>query len=393
MSTVTPPVPFTPEDDVAAAWPFKIPPRRIVIKLGSNILTTKGRTLDVERIRIVAEQVSALRAAGMQVAIVSSGAVAAGMGARGETKRPTELARLQALAAIGQCRLMTAWNDAFLQHGTSAAQVLVTRNDLDDRQRYLNAQQTMEALLDMGAVPVINENDTVLTEELTFGDNDMLSAVLTAVLAAELLVVMTDIEGLFTAPPKENPDAQLIPVVRVITPEVERLAGGIGSTLGRGGMQTKVSAARHATSFGIPTVIADGRRNTMLTDVLSGRFRGTLFLPRPGSRLRGKSRTHWIAMRRPKGTVVIDDGARTALVEKNRSLLPVGVVGVEGSFVRGDIIAIRTSTGEEVGRGLSNFTSQELGAMRGKKGEELAEVLGPRAANHEVIHRNNLHLR
>ncbi len=378
---------------IAAAWPFQTRPRRVVIKLGSNILTTGQGTLNVERIRVVANQVSLLREAGTQVVIVSSGAVAAGMGAMGFKKRPTELAQLQGLAAIGQSRLMTAWNEAFLEHATSAAQVLVTRSDLEDRKRYLNAQQTMESLLEMEAVPVINENDTVVTEELTFGDNDMLSAVVTAVLAADLLVILTDIEGLFTAPPNQVPDAKRIPVVHTVNAEIERIAGGIGSTLGRGGMQTKVSAARHATSFGIPAVIADGRRDTMLSEIIGGRFAGPLFLPRPGSRLRGKARTHWIAMRRPRGTVVVDDGARTALVEQNRSLLPVGVVAVEGTFTRGDIVAIRTRSGEDIGRGLSNFSSQELESIRGKKGKELADLLGARATCNEVVHRNNLHLR
>lgn len=390
----------SPEDAIAAAWPFvsavgAVPRaiQRLVIKLGSNVLSTREGTLDAARIAVVASQVASLRAQGTQVLIVTSGAVAAGMGVAGLRQRPTELPRLQALAAIGQSFLMSTWSDAFRRHATTVAQVLLTRSDLEDRRRYLNIQDTLETLLGMGAVPIINENDTVITEELTIGDNDMLSAAIAAESKAELLVIMTDIEGFFTGNPKSDPTAALIPVVRSVTPDLVALAGGAGSNVGRGGMLTKMRAAQHANSFGIVAVIGDGRRDTLLGDVAAGRFRGTLFLPRAGARITGKQRAHWISMRRPKGVLVVDDGARRALIEKGSSLLPVGIVEVRGAFDRGDTVSIHTKDDQEIARGIVSFSSDDVTRARGKKGPQLFDALGPRSTAPEVIHRNNLHLK
>lgn len=394
-----------PEDQVASAWPFvplsggaaivpgARPLARLVIKIGSNVLSTKEGTLDAARIASVAGQVAALRAVGVQVLVVTSGAVSAGMGVAGLRQRPTELPRLQALAAIGQSFLMSTWGDAFRRHSAHVGQVLLTHADLEDRTRYLNIQDCLETLLGMGVVPIINENDTVITEELTIGDNDALSAAIAAESRADLLVVMTDIAGLHTGNPKTDPAAALIPVVRAVTPELLAVAGGSGSNVGRGGMLTKLRAAQHANSFGIVAVVTDGRRDTALTDVAAGRFRGTLFLPRAGARIAGKQRAHWISMRRPKGILVVDDGARRALLEKGSSLLPVGITSVRGTFERGDIVSIHGLDDHELGRGIASFSSDEVMRARGKKGTALAEALGPRAATPEVVHRNNLHLK
>ena len=374
-------------------WPFTMPVKRVVIKLGSNLLSSPDGTLDFDRVRIVARQIALLRRRGAQVLVVSSGAVAAGMGATKQTTRPTELPRLQALAAIGQSQLMKAYIDAFAPHGLNVAQALITREDLDDRQRYLNAQYTLETLLTMGAVPVINENDTLATEELSFGDNDMLSAIIAVKISAELLVILTDIDGLFDAHPTKDANAKLIPVVDKVTPQIMSLATGPGSGVGKGGMVTKVEAARHATRFGIPTVIANGRAENIITGVLAGDFRGTLFLAEKKRTSRSKARTHWISARRPRGTVTIDQGARHALVDQHRSLLPVGIISVEGQFARGDVISIAGPHGEELARGLSNFSAEELSLLKGHRAEEAPALLGKTPPCAEAVHRNNLSMR
>ncbi|MBI5155559.1 glutamate 5-kinase [Candidatus Poribacteria bacterium] len=378
---------------IQGAWPFQAAPHRAVFKFGSNLLSAPDGRLDGARIRSLAEGLARWREAGTEVFIVTSGAVAAGMGIRGSADRPKELPDLQALAAIGQCHVMDEYIAAFGKHGLTVAQVLLTRGDLEDRRRYLNAKSTLEALVGMGAIPVINENDTVVTEELTFGDNDMLSAIMAAKLGADLLVILTDIDGLFTSPPAQDAAARLIEVVPKVTTEIERLGGGSGSRLGRGGMATKVLAARHATRFGITTVIGNGRREGLLDEIRRGDFRGTLFLARQSGRRRGQARAHWIALRTPKGAVTVDDGARRALLEGGRSLLPVGIVSVSGDFTRGDVISIRDRAGEDLARGITNYSSGAVARLKGHKGNELAGILGGEALYEEVIHRNNLHLR
>lgn len=377
---------------LAEAWPFADPPHRVVFKLGSNLLSTPEGRLDTKRVRQLTLGIGELVRGGTQVILVTSGAVAAGMGTRGLSRRPTALPQLQALAAIGQGHLMRTYIEAFDAHAVPVAQLLLTRGDLENRQRYLNARETIEALLAEGAVPVINENDTVTTDELTFGDNDMLSAYIAVKMSAELLVILTDIEGLFTGNPKSDPDAKLIDVVEEVTPEVERLAHGPGSVVGRGGMATKIAAARHVTRFGIAAIIASGRREGIVAEAVSGRFRGTFFPPRQNGRTRGRARAHWITMQKPRGTVTIDAGARRALLEKGSSLLPVGVVCVEGMFSRGDVIAVRDDTGIEVARGISNFNAAEIERIQGARADRLEALLGAAPSAPEIIHRDNLQL-
>lgn len=389
---------MVPESGKQAAirdvWPFREgPPRRLVVKLGSNLLSTPEGTLDASRVRVASERLARLHKAGTQVIIVTSGAVAAGMGVTRLRERPTELPKLQALAAIGQSEVMAAYIESFRAHGIAVAQVLLTRSDLEDRTRHLNARFTLETALALGAVPVINENDSVTTEELTFGDNDLLSAIIAVKLNAELLVILTDIDGLYTGNPRKDPDARLIEVIERVTPEIEALAQGPGSIVGRGGMITKVSAARHAARFGITAVIANGRDDEMMSRIAAGDFRGTLFLPSAHKMGRGKARAHWISMRRPRGAVVIDDGASKALVEGGKSLLPVGVVSVEGAFVRGDVISIRNGANQEVARGITNFSASEVAIVRGHRVKDLPALLGSKPTYEEVVHRDNLYLR
>jgi len=382
---------FSPATPRRPDWPFgSAAPRRIVYKLGSNLLSLPSGVLDAGRIGVAAREIAALRAAGSQVVVVSSGAVAAGMGAMGITERPVSLARLQAMAAIGQGHLMKAWIDAFVGEGVATAQMLLTRSDLEDRQRHLNARETLEALLAEGAVPVINENDTVVTDELTIGDNDMLSAIIAVKMQADLLVILTDIDGLYTGNPKTDSAARLIETVDEVTPEIELIAQGPGSRVGRGGMVTKVAAARHATRFGVATIVANGRAENIVASAARGTFRGTFFPPRTNGKTRGRARSHWISMHKPRGAVVIDDGARRALIEQGRSLLPVGVVAVDGAFGRGDVIAVRDAGGIELARGISNFASSEIDRILGAHAEEIEDRLGMPAPQPEVIHRDNL---
>mgnify|MGYP005850993175 CR=1 FL=1 len=378
---------MTPESVISQAWPFAAAPRRVVLKVGSNVLAGPHGGLDERRLRSLATQAAALRAGGAEVILVTSGAVAAGLKLAGLHERPREAPRLQALAAIGQGRLIGAWTAAFEPHGLRVAQVLLTRSDLEDRQRYLNATTTLETLLELGAIPVINENDTVATEELTFGDNDLLSAFVAAAVRAELLVLLTDTDGLFSAHP-DTPGAVLVPVVERITEETEGLATGPGSKLGRGGMKSKINAARHAVSFGVSTVIANGRREGVLAEVASGRFRGTLF-PARGKAGRNRARTHWISTRKPRGVLRVDAGAERALREEGRSLLPVGVRAVEGDFDRGDVVSVVNEAGAEVARGVASLGAEALRPLCGKKKGELPEGL-PAS---EAVHRNNLFLR
>ncbi|MEQ8821086.1 MAG: glutamate 5-kinase [Sumerlaeia bacterium] len=395
MTESASPPPFA--TTVRTRFPFDQgrPPLRVVVKVGSNVLSHPGPGLNRARLQSIAAQIAEVTTRGSQVLLVSSGAVAAGLGALGMAARPTHLPQLQALAAVGQSRLMATWEAAFHPHGLATAQILLTREDLEDRRRYLNAGHTLEALLaTQGVVPIINENDTVATEELTFGDNDMLSAIIAAKTNAEMLVILTDLDGLYTANPQNDPQAQLIEQVDRITPELLAVAGGSISGVGRGGMASKVEAARHANRFGLHAVVANGRCDTILGDIFAGEFRGTHFLP-SGSRAlraRGRARTHWIAQRRPKGRIVVDDGARAALVEGGRSLLPVGITAVEGRFTRGDVVTVLGPGGEEIARGVTNYSREILDRIKGCRVHDLPEALGKRPEYDEAIHRNNLHV-
>lgn len=361
--------------------------RRIVVKVGSRVLTDERGDLDCAVVSQISADIAKLVADGIQVVLVSSGAVAAGRSALGITERPRTIPQKQAAAAVGQTRLMRAYEEAFAPFGLSVGQILLTADDLSSRQRFLNARATLDELLAAGAVPVINENDTVAVEEIKFGDNDNLSALVTNVAEAGLLLILTDIEGFYSADPRSNPDARLIPVVRGISREVERAAGGSGSSVGTGGMATKVAAAKKAGKHGVPTIMVCGKQPGIIAAALAGDEVGTLFLPAAdGMNLR----KHWIAYTlRPSGRLVVDAGACTALMEKGTSLLPSGVTAVEGRFERGACLRICGPDGREIGRGLADYGSREIALLTGHKSCEIEELLGYRYGD-EVIHRDNL---
>ena len=361
--------------------------KRVVIKIGSRVLTDDDGALDMAVIRRICGDISALRRQGLQVVVVSSGAIAAGRSELGIIGKPKTMPQKQAAAAIGQTRLMRAYEESFAPFGLKVAQILLTSEDLASRQRFLNARATLDALLGFGIIPVVNENDTVVVDEIKFGDNDNLSALVTNVAEAELLMILTDIDGFFSADPRSNPDAKLIPLVKGITREVERAAGGSGSTVGTGGMATKVSAAKKAGRNGVPTIIVPGKRDGVIVSVMAGEEIGTLFLPSGDGVNRRK---HWIAYTlRPSGRVFVDDGAREVLLKKGKSLLPSGVVRVEGRFERGASVRVCGSDDKEFARGLSDYSSSEIARLAGHKSSQIEEILGYRYAN-VIIHRDNL---
>jgi glutamate 5-kinase len=361
--------------------------KRVVIKIGSRVLTDESGALDSAVIGRICNDIAILREKGLQVVVVSSGAIAAGRSELGLTERPKTIPQKQAAAAIGQTRLMRAYEEALVPHGLKVGQVLLTSEDLASRQRFLNARATLDTLLDFGIIPVINENDTVVVDEIKFGDNDNLSALVTNVAEAGLLVILTDIEGFYSADPHKDPDAKLIPLVTAITREVERAAGGSGSTVGTGGMATKVAAAKKAGKNGVPTIMLQGKREGIIASALAGDEVGTLFLPE-GSGL--NRRKHWIAFTlRPSGRIVVDEGAREVLLKRGKSLLPSGVVSVEGRFERGGCVRVCDPEGKEFARGLSDYSSVEIARLAGRKSSEIEEILGYRYGD-VVVHRDNL---
>ena len=361
--------------------------KRVVVKIGSRVLTDDDGVLDHAVIGRICGDIALLRERGKQVVVVSSGAIAAGRSELGLTEKPKTIPQKQAAAAIGQTRLMRAYEEALAPHGLKAAQLLLTSEDLGSRQRFLNARATIDTLLGFGIIPVINENDTVVVDEIKFGDNDNLSALVTNVAESDLLVILTDVEGLYSADPGKDPAARLIPLVQGITRELERSAGGSASSIGTGGMSTKVSAAKKAGKNGVPTVLVAGKRAGILSAVMRGEEVGTLFLPQ-GAGLKG--RKHWIAYTlKPAGRVTVDDGARNVLQKKGKSLLPSGVVGVDGRFERGACVRVCGLDGSEFARGLSDYSSSEIARLAGHKSSEIEELLGYRYAD-VIIHRDNL---
>jgi glutamate 5-kinase len=351
------------------------------------VLTDDDGGLDHAVIGRICGDIALLRERGKQVVVVSSGAIAAGRSELGLTEKPKTIPQKQAAAAIGQTRLMRAYEEALAPHGLKAAQLLLTSEDLGSRQRFLNARATIDTLLGYGIIPVINENDTVVVDEIKFGDNDNLSALVTNVAESDLLVILTDVEGLYSADPGANPDARLIPLVQGITRELERSAGGSASKVGTGGMATKVAAAKKAGKNGVPTILIAGKRAGILSAALRGEEVGTLFLPQ-GAGLNG--RKHWIAYTlKPAGRLTVDDGARNVLLKKGKSLLPTGVVGVDGRFERGACVRICGMDGNEFARGLSDYSSSEIARLAGHNSSEIEELLGYRYAD-VIIHRDNL---
>ena len=359
---------------------------RIVIKLGTSTLTQGGGPPDTAFIADLTAQVARQQAQGNSVVLVSSGAIRAGMSHLNLAGRPRTIPQKQAAAAVGQGRLMHTYAEAFDAHLIPVAQILLTRDDLRDRTRYLNARNTFDALLGMGAVPIVNENDTVAVEEIKFGDNDTLAALVASLIEADALLLLSDVAGLFDRDPTQFPDAELIPVVEAIDKRIEHLAGGVQTAVGTGGMTTKIQAAKICAGSGVRMTIAEGRRPNVIADALSGGC-GTLFLPKE-SPLRARQR--WIAYGIvPKGTVTVNDGARQSLVDEGKSLLPVGVTHVSGHFRSGDMVRLVDSHGHPFAQGFANYTHDQLARIMGLRSEEIAAVLGAVPAT-EVIHRDNL---
>ena len=360
--------------------------RRVVVKVGSNVLTAEDG-LDLETLHAISRQIDQLIGGGREVILVSSGAMAAGIRRLGLESRPTEIPQRQGAAAVGQAGLIMEYEKIFATFHKTVAQVLLTSEDLANRKRFLNARNTLNTLLGWGVIPIINENDTVAVEEIKFGDNDNLAAMITLLMDADLLVNLTDIDGLYDKDPRTHMDAAFIPVVEKITRKIEGLAGDIPGALGTGGMKTKIRAARKTTTAGIPMVIARGTEDGILTRLMEGLEVGTLFLPR-AERLR--SRKCWIAFnQKPKGQIVVDDGAVRALTASGKSLLPGGIVHVEGEFAMGAPVSIRDEYGTELGVGLSNYASADIRRIRGLRTDRIREVLGYKPYD-EVVHRDNL---
>jgi glutamate 5-kinase len=361
--------------------------RRIVVKVGSSLVTNDGRGLDEAAIGEWCRQLSLLVRGGRELIMVSSGAIAEGMKRLGWRSRPSEIHELQAAAAVGQMGLAQMYETKLREHGLGSAQVLLTHADLADRERYLNARSTLLTLLKLGVVPVINENDTVVTDEIKFGDNDTLGALVANLVEADALVILTDQNGLYTADPRRDPTASFVHQAKAGDPALEAMAGGAGSSLGRGGMITKILAAKRAAGSGASTVIAWGREPDALLRLTQGEAIGTLLIAQTQ---KNQARKQWMADHlQLRGAVTVDPGAVHQLRAGGKSLLPIGMTAVEGDFSRGDVIAVRDPQGLEIARGLANYASTEARLICRKPSGEFEKLLGY-VAEPEMVHRDNL---
>jgi glutamate 5-kinase len=361
--------------------------RRIVVKVGSSLVTNEGRGVDADAVGNWCRQMAALASQGREVVMVSSGAIAEGMKRLGWAARPKEVHELQAAAAVGQMGLAQIYESKLREHGMGSAQVLLTHADLADRERYLNARSTLLTLLGLKVIPVINENDTVVNDEIKVGDNDTLGALVANLVEADALVILTDQKGLYSADPRRDPNARFIDEAQAGAPELERMAGGAGSSIGKGGMITKVLAAKRAAGSGASTVIAWGREPDVLLRLAAGEAIGTALL---AATPKLAARKQWMADHlQLRGAVVVDDGAVAKLRDGGKSLLPIGVVEVKGDFHRGDVIAVRSGSGQEIARGLANYSSSEARLIARKPSSEFERLLGF-SAEPEMIHRDNL---
>jgi glutamate 5-kinase len=361
--------------------------KTLIVKVGSSLVTNNGEGLDRTAIASWAAQISELVKQGKQVALVSSGAVAEGMQRLGWKKRPVEVNELQAAAAVGQMGLVQMYESCFAEHGLHTAQILLTHEDLADRKRYLNARSTLKTLLDLNVIPIINENDTVVTEEIRFGDNDTLGALVANLIEADVLVILTDQQGLYSADPRKNKDAKFINFETAGNLALEQMAGGAGSLVGTGGMLTKILAAKRAASSGAHTVIASGREKDVLLRLSAGEAIGTHL---NSSQIKTLAKKQWLADHlRIGGRLVLDSGAVKVLKADGKSLLPIGVIEVQGSFERGDVVACVDENGTEVARGIVNYNSQESTRIMRKASSEIEKILGY-VEESELIHRDNL---
>lgn len=361
--------------------------QRIVIKVGSSLVTNNGKGLDNTAIRQWASQIAALRKQNKQVVLVSSGSVAEGMARLNWQTRPKAMNELQAAAAIGQMGLIQAYETAFHEHNLCAAQILLTHEDLADRHRYLNARSTLFTLLDLGVIPIVNENDTVVTDEIRLGDNDTLGALVTNLIEADVLIILTDQSGLYDSDPRKNPQAKLISVATAGDPALEEMAGGAGSNIGTGGMATKVLAAKRAANSGAHTVIASGREPNVLERLSQGESIGSELRASVAVR---SARKQWLADHlRLRGQITLDEGALKALTLQGKSLLPVGVIHVNGEFERGDVVACMDENNVEYARGLINYSSSDTRRIMRQPTHKIETILGSMTAA-ELMHRNNM---
>ncbi|HEX9777911.1 MAG TPA: glutamate 5-kinase, partial [Geopsychrobacteraceae bacterium] len=360
--------------------------KRVIVKIGSGVLSDEAG-LDQPMLASIASDLCDLREQGLELIVVSSGAVAAGKGQLGIVGRPRTIPQKQAAAAIGQTRIIRAYKETFLGRGQMVAQILLTRDDLSNRRRYLNARNTLTTLLEYGVTPIVNENDTVVVEELRFGDNDNLSALVTSLIEGDLLVILSDVDGFYDSDPSENPAARLIPLVERITPQIEALAGEAKGTLGTGGMATKVKAAKRVGLAGVGTLIVNGRTPGILRRVFAGEEVGSYFLPAL-SKLTAKKR--WIAFsKKPRGKLLVDAGACSAVIKQGKSLLPSGIRGIEGSFERGDAVRICDAGGAEFAKGVVGYSQAELVRIIGRQCSEIEAILGYKYRD-EIICRDDL---
>ena len=359
----------------------------LVVKVGSSLVTNNGEGLDRAAIAAWASQIAQLVKSGRQVVLVSSGAVAEGMQRLGWKKRPVAVNELQAAAAVGQMGLVQMYESCFSQHGLHTAQVLLTHDDLADRKRYLNARSTLRTLLELGVIPIINENDTVVTDEIRFGDNDTLGSLVANLIEADTLVILTDQSGLYSADPRKNPEAMFIHDALAGDPALEQMAGGAGSAIGSGGMLTKILAAKRAARSGAHTIIASGREKDVLVRLAAGEAVGTHLR---AEQIKTLAKKQWLADHlRVAGKVTLDDGAVKALREDGKSLLPIGIVAVQGSFERGEVVACINPDGIEIARGLVNYSSAETTRIMRQPSTAIAGILGY-IDEVELIHRDNL---
>lgn len=378
------PFPDLPRQEIAAETDL------LVVKVGTRVLTHSDGRLNEDKIAELAEEINGICETGRRVVLVSSGAVGAGMSLLGMSQRPSDLAKLQAVAAIGQTKLIQTYDRTFRKHGRHAAQVLLTAEDIHDRTRYLNVRNTLFSLLEFGAVPIINENDTVAVDELmtTFGDNDRLAALVTTLLRAPLLVILSDVEGLYNGNP-DQAESQVMPTVSAVNDSIREMVCDKKSGLSKGGMASKLEAARIVASAGENVIIASGRQPGILRRILAGESVGTLLMAE------GKSispRKRWIGFSaRPQGKLLLDAGAVKAIHVGGRSLLAIGIHGLEGKFAKGDVVALCDNQGREIARGLTNYSASEVLLIKGLNSGRIAEVLG-HCPYEEVVHRNNLML-
>jgi len=363
--------------------------KRIVVKVGTSNLTDRSYRLDPRKVEKLAKEIAELKKQSREIILVTSGAIGAGIGKLDLKQRPRDIKVLQATAAVGQNILMSTYDRYFGKYEQTIAQLLLTHEDFFDRKRYLNLRNTLITLLKSGVIPIINENDTVVVDEIKLGDNDNLSALVASNLDADLLIILTDIDGLYTYDPKRSKKAEFISAVDEITPEIERIASARGKT-GVGGMKTKIQAAKVTMKAGIPMVIANGNEENILARIIAGERIGTIFLPVRGAKEKMNDRKHWLRFASPvKGKIKVDEGAKNALITNGRSLLASGVVGVEDEFIAGDPVSIVDAEGVEFAKGITNYSSEEIKKIKGAQSKEIEQILG-RKEYEEVVYRGNL---